>query len=331
MSAVEIRGLTRDYGATRALNGLDLDIADGEMVALLGPSGCGKTTALKIIAGLDAPTSGDVRFAGASVLGQSPQQRGAVMVFQNQLLFPHMTVAHNVGFGLRMQGLPSAAAVDLMLERVQLSGLGGRKPAQLSGGQAQRAALARALILKPKLLLLDEPLSSLDANLRADMRNLICTIQADLGLTTILVTHDQTEAVQMASRIALMSQGTLLQYARPQDFYARPANLDVARFFGGTNFIAGMGTGGALQTALGPLAVAGHGAGVVTIRPERVGLGQGDLRGKITHKSYLGTHCAVKLTIGDIVLTAHVGPDFSAEIGTEIAVDLPQDALWFMP
>jgi ABC-type Fe3+/spermidine/putrescine transport system ATPase subunit len=319
----------------RALDGLTLGVQQGEMVALLGPSGCGKTTALKIIAGLDAPTGGDVHIAGRSVLGQSPQARGAVMVFQNQLLFPHMTVAQNIGFGLRMQGLPSTAAVHEMLERVQLTGLGGRKPAQLSGGQAQRAALARALILKPKVLLLDEPLSSLDANLRAEMRDLICTIQADLGLTTILVTHDQTEAVQMAGRIALMSHGKLLQYARPQDFYARPANIEVARFFGGVNFIAGMGTDGAVQTALGPMGAANMranlGAGVVTIRPERVALGRGNFVGRIAHKSYLGTYCAVKLIVGDSVISAHVGPDFPADVGTEIAVDLPQDALWFMP
>lgn len=343
MSMVILDRLTRKFNGMAALNGLSLDIPAGQMVALLGPSGCGKTTALKIIAGLDAPTSGDVRIGGASVLGQPPQARSAVMVFQNQLLFPHMTVAQNIGFGLRMRGLPSAAAVDEMLERVQMTGLGARKPADLSGGQAQRVALARALILRPKVLLLDEPLSSLDANLRGEMRDLICAVQADLGVTTLLVTHDQSEAVQMAQGIALMSKGRLVQYGSAHDFYARPNTVAAARFFGGVNFVGGMGTGTGVQTALGLMAVAGNGAGVVTIRPERIVLGQGSWTGQIVQKTYLGTQTRLRVMVGDQMLEISAGPDFgTSETAGETAgglaggmgtvrLDLPPAALWFIP
>ncbi len=204
--------------ARPALEGLSLEIAKGELVALLGPSGCGKTTALRIIAGLIQPTSGDLRFDGRPVLGLPPERRNAVMVFQNHLLFPHMNVVENVGFGLRMRGVQSAdiaGRVDEMLSLVQLPDIGRRKPHELSAGQQQRVSLARALVLNPGVLLLDEPLANLDTQLRAGMRDLIRALQLRLKLTTLFVTHDQEEAAAISDRVALMLDGRLRQVDRP--------------------------------------------------------------------------------------------------------------------
>jgi ABC-type Fe3+/spermidine/putrescine transport system ATPase subunit len=231
MSDLSLQNLSKTYAGAGvpALSNLCLDVPSGEMLALLGPSGCGKSTALRLIAGLERPSSGDVRIGGASVAPLPPEARGAVMVFQNHLLFPHMSVAQNVGFGLRMRGANDIAAqVAQMLARVQLSAQADARPAMLSGGQAQRAALARALILRPRVLLLDEPLASLDPHLRAEMRSLIADVQAEMGITTLIGTHDQAEAVQLAPRIALMMQGRLRQLGPARDFYDRPASMAVA-------------------------------------------------------------------------------------------------------
>ena len=209
MTHVSIQSLTKVYpGAdTPALDNLSLEIATGELTALLGPSGCGKTTTMKMIAGLLEPTSGDVRFNDRSILREKPENRGVVMVFQNYLLFPYMSVADNVGFGLKMRKTDPAEIkrrVGEMLDLVKLPDLGDRKPSALSGGQQQRIALARALIVQPEVLLLDEPLSNLDAHLRFEMRDLIRSLQQEMGITTIFVTHDQEEAVVLADRVALM-------------------------------------------------------------------------------------------------------------------------------
>ena len=329
MSKVTLTHLRRDYGAKVALADLSLQVESGQMVALLGPSGCGKTTALKIIAGLDAPTGGDVAFDGVSVIDQSPVARGAVMVFQNHLLFPHMTVAENVGFGLKMRGDRNRGpAVDAMLDLVQLTGLAARKPSQLSGGQAQRVALARALVLQPKVLLLDEPLSNLDANLRHDMRGLIRSVQRNLNLTTILVTHDQEEAVVLADRIALIQNGRLQQFGAPQDFFACPQSIAVARFFGGVNFVAGRGDGAMFHCSLGALPVPVLGKGVVTIRPERITLG-GPIKALLLERQYMGTATLLRVRVGDQVLQVMTGPQI--DVPDELTLDLPADALWFIP
>ncbi|HWG92741.1 MAG TPA: ABC transporter ATP-binding protein, partial [Mycobacteriales bacterium] len=210
-TAVRLEALDKTYdGGVRVVEGLDLDVAPGELVALLGPSGCGKTTTLKIVAGLLAPTSGDVLFDGVSVVGSPAERRPVAMVFQKPLLFPHMTVEQNVGFGLRVRGVRGAQArrrVGELLDLVRLPGYEKRRVGELSGGQEQRVSLARALVVEPRVLLLDEPLSQLDAALRVEMRELVRRVQQEVGVTTLFVTHDQEEAVVVADRVALMLDG----------------------------------------------------------------------------------------------------------------------------
>ncbi len=342
MTLLALQGLGLTYpGAVRpALAGLSLDIPSGSLTALLGPSGCGKTTALRIIAGLLAPDAGDVRCDGASILSLPPEGRGVVMVFQAPLLFPHLSVADNIGFGLRMRHMPRvqiAARVAEMLDLVQLAGFGARRPSELSGGQAQRVALARALILKPKVLLLDEPLSSLDAHLRAEMRDLIRRVQRSLGITTVFVTHDQEEAVVLADRIGLILDGQLHQYDQPEVFYQRPATMAVARFFGCRNFVPGRVEGGVFHSVLGELTLPPGmtpGQGVLTIRPEavRIGPGVNGLMAVVTDRAFLGTQTRLMLQVGDVALEAVVSPDQATGIavGQSVQVNLPPWAVWVM-
>ncbi|MGH9768150.1 MAG: ABC transporter ATP-binding protein [Blastocatellia bacterium] len=227
--------VTAGYGAQVVLRDFSLDIAAGELVALLGPSGCGKTTVLKVIAGLLDPDSGDVRFNDESMPRVAAERRGAVMVFQKPLLFPYLTVAENVAFGLKMRRMSAGQIrerVREMLRLLQLAGYESRRPNELSGGQEQRVALARALAPEPRVLLLDEPFSALDENLRAEMRLLVRELQTRLGITTIFVTHDQVEAATVADRIALLLDGKVEQAGAPRDFYTAPATLAAARFLG---------------------------------------------------------------------------------------------------
>ena len=344
MTEVVLDRLTKTYpGSPRpALDRLSLTLQSGSLTALLGPSGCGKTTAMKLIAGLLDPSSGDILLDGQSVRALPPDRRGTVMVFQNHLLFPFMTLAENVGFGLKMRHLPPAdiaRQTDAMLARVHLTGLGNRRPAGLSGGQQQRAALARALILQPKVLLLDEPLSNLDAHLRADMRDLILDLHRDTGITTLIVTHDQQEAVVMADQIALILDGCLRQFAPPATFYTRPADAEVARFFGAVNFIAGHAADGLFHCPLGPLRLPGDapaGPGTLTLRPESIRLGPGTdntLAVTVTGLNFLGTQTRLHLTHGDVRLQALIPPADAAALhpGQQITVTLPQTALWVLP
>jgi ABC-type Fe3+/spermidine/putrescine transport system ATPase subunit len=344
MTAVSIMGLGKDYAPDdepAALSDLSLNVNSGEMVALLGPSGCGKTTALKILAGLSAPTKGDVSFDGKPVLNLPPEQRGAVMVFQNALLFPYMSVAANIGFGLRMRRLPKteiADRVEKMLTAVRLPGYGDRKPSELSGGQAQRVALARALILQPAVLLLDEPLSNLDAHLRADMRDLICTLQRETRITTLFVTHDQAEAVTMADRVALLLDGRLRQFDLPEAFYRHPADVDVARFFGAANFVPGKIVGGSFHSAIGPLILNGaqpNRPGTLTIRPESIRLGAAEANSLIaTVRSiqFQGTQTTLRLMVAEVPLEMSLPPDQAIGIaaGQSLTIHLPPSALWVM-
>ena len=344
MTDVTITALGKTYpnAAQPALDSLSLNIPSGSLTALLGPSGCGKTTALKIIAGLMNPTSGDVAFNGRSVINQSPDKSGAVMVFQNPLLFPHMTVAENIGFGLKMRHLPKAEIADRvaqMLALIQMPTLGSRRPSQLSGGQSQRVALARALILQPKVLLLDEPLSNLDATLRAEMRDLIRGLQRNTGITTIFVTHDQEEAVGLADQIALILDGRLQQFGTPEGFFNRPNTQRVARFFGGSNFIAGQAQGGFFTSALGVLSLPDFGRdgpGVLTIRPQSIRLGAAalnTLQASLLRRTYLGTQSHLILQVGDMQLLASVNPDDAAPlvIGASVPITLPPQSLWLLP
>ena len=279
MGALTLQDIAIHYGRRPVVEDFNLDVRDGEMVALLGPSGAGKTTILKIVAGLLAPQRGEIVIDGQSVTARPPEKRDVVMVFQKPLLFPFMNVAQNIAFGLKMRGDKASrqgGAVARILALTRLEGLGPRKVHELSGGQQQRVALARALVLEPAILLMDEPLSSLDANLRQEMRELILTIQSELQITTLFVTHDQSEALMMAQRVALLLEGRLRQVGVPRDLFYRPVDPDVARFFGGRNFFQGRLQDGCFECDFGRLPVAGAcGNGywrMATIRPEDVQL-----------------------------------------------------------
>jgi spermidine/putrescine ABC transporter ATP-binding subunit len=242
-SIITIEHVSKRYGAMAAVDNVSLEIKEGEFFALLGPSGCGKTTLLRMIAGFEVPTEGRVLIDGQDMANIPPNQRPVNMVFQSYAVFPHMCVADNVGYGLRVDGVPRAeidARVEEALNLVQLPNLGARMPDQMSGGQRQRVALARALIKKPKVLLLDEPLSALDAKLREHMQLELVSLQQKVGVTFIIVTHDQAEALSMADRIAVMNRGVITQLAAPSDLYEYPANKFVADFIGSVNLIEGV-------------------------------------------------------------------------------------------
>ena len=253
-TSVVLQDLNRSFGATRALAGLSLDMAPGELVALLGPSGCGKTTALRIVAGFESADTGAVLVDGTDVSSMPANRRDMGMVFQSYSLFPNMSALDNVAFGLRMRRQGSAerrAKAGEVLEMVGLSDQAGQYPHQLSGGQQQRVALARALAIEPRVLLLDEPLSALDARVRLQLREQIRTLQQRLGTTTLLVTHDQEEALSMADRVGVMRQGRLEQIAVPAELYDRPATAFVAEFVGVMNRIPGELKGDGTVAALG--------------------------------------------------------------------------------
>ncbi len=277
--AVELTDLTRVYGAVSALSGLTLHIEPGEMVALLGPSGCGKTTALRILAGLDDPTTGSVSVGGKDLTSVPASKRDMGMVFQAYSLFPHMTVLDNVGFGLKLRGQDKAtrqARAGDMLDLVGLSAHKNKYASQLSGGQQQRVALARALAIEPSVLLLDEPLSALDAKVRVQLREEIRRVQMEVGTTTLFVTHDQEEALAVADRVGVMSQGKLEQLAAPADLYMSPATPFVAEFVGLNNRLPAH-VDGDRADVLGssvPLLVGSisSGSGVAMVRPESVGV-----------------------------------------------------------
>jgi putative spermidine/putrescine transport system ATP-binding protein len=272
----------RDFGHLNALKEVTLDVARGEFIALLGPSGCGKSTALNCLAGLLPLTGGSIWLDEARIDPLKPEARGFGMVFQNYALFPHMSVARNVGFGLRMQGVRSAEAdrrVAQALAMVHLADQAPKLPGQLSGGQQQRVAIARAIVIEPPLVLMDEPLSNLDAKLRLEMRAEIRRIHDLVGSTTIYVTHDQDEALSLADRIVVMRDGQVRQVGAPEDLYARPAHADVAAFMGFRNQLPGqLLPGGAMRvrvgaaeiggTAAGGLDAAATGAAIIAIRPD---------------------------------------------------------------
>ena len=338
---LELEHVTHLYqgSAGPALADLSLTVEPGELVAFLGPSGCGKTTALKAISGLLHPTSGDVRVGGASTLGLPPEHREAAMVFQRALLFPHMSVADNVGFGLKMRKVPHAEAArrtEEALRRVRMDGYADRRPGELSGGQQQRAALARALVTDPGLLLMDEPFSSLDANLREDMRELVKELQREGGYTTVFVTHDQEEAVMLADRIALLEGGKLLMYDAPQAFFDRPASRAVAESFGGANFIPGTAENGHVRTPLGPLRLrepAPPGPVTLTIRPEAVRLSdlgddENSVAARVVSTTYLGRQTTCTLESEGVRLRAALPPDTPVSEGDDVKALLPAAALW---
>ncbi len=315
MANVALEGLRKAYGGALAVADLSLDIADGELVAFLGPSGCGKTTTLRMIAGFIAPTAGRIRIGDDDVTALPPHRRDTGMVFQRYALFPHMTVAQNIAFGLEMRKVTAAERqrrIADVLDMVRMGELRDRYPRQLSGGQQQRVAIARALVIQPKVFLLDEPLSNLDAKLRLEVRDEIRALQRRLGLTTIFVTHDQEEALAIADRMAIMHDGRVQQVGSPETLYEAPANLFVADFLGKMNFFEGrMDGAGVFATARGlRLAVgdAASGSTRVGVRPERVALrahavGPNALAGKVDAVSYMGAHIDVHVRLdgGDLL------------------------------
>jgi len=320
---IEIEAVSKAFGqgatAFHALSGIDLTIRTGEFFTLLGPSGCGKTTLLRVIAGFEHPTSGKLRIKGQDVVGQSPNQRLVNTVFQNYALFPHMTVAQNIGFGLKMLGRPRAeieATTEEMMRLVKMEAMATRKPAELSGGQQQRVALARALAPRPRVLLLDEPLSALDLKLRKEMQTELKRLQVETGITFVFVTHDQEEALTMSDRIAVMSQGRILQLGSPHDIYHAPSERFVADFIGETNFltlkvVAAAGRAADLALPGGQTIAARVAAGMspepgmtvsAVIRPEQariVAAGTGDLTATVEGAVFFGTDTHIHLRLGD--------------------------------
>jgi putative spermidine/putrescine transport system ATP-binding protein len=338
MTELHLQGLAKRYGDFYAVRDVSLDIRDGEFLVLLGPSGCGKTTTLRMVAGFIEPTAGQVKLGGRDVTLLPPWRRNAGMVFQSYALFPHLTVAQNVAFGLEMRKFSTADIARRVAETlvlVRLQGFDSRLPRQLSGGQQQRVALARALAIRPDVLLLDEPLSNLDAKLRQEVRVEIRELQRQLGLTTVMVTHDQEEALTMADRLVVMNEGLVHQVGTQRDLYERPVDRFVAGFVGRSTFLAGRCEENGLFHTEGKLRLrcpAGPtGKAVLALRPERLEIGpqklsglDNSLPGTVEFVSYLGAliDIHVRLSPNDrlVVQIANRDGGFAPEVGQSVFV-----------
>jgi ABC-type sugar transport system ATPase subunit len=326
---LDIEDLTVEYGQVAAVRGLDLTVGDGELVALVGPSGCGKTTTLGFITGFIRGRSGRVLFDGVDVTGTAPQRRGIGYVFQDYAIYPHMTVRENIRFPLDAAKTPRKKAeqeVDEIAGLMGVGGLLGRRPHQLSGGQRQRVALARALVKKPVILLLDEPLSNLDAHLRVDVRAEIRRLQLNLKMTTVFVTHDQSEAMAIADRVAVMSDGKIVALTAPTTLYVRPPSLFSAQFIGSPqiNIWAIDGPDANLARELAkPLVADGGATGLlVGVRPEHVQVGSGDVRATVTLTEPLGRDFLVHLDVGpsSIRVLVPASQGVRLNVGEEVGV-----------
>jgi len=308
---LEVRGLTKEFSAHRAVEQVSLQIDRGAFFSLLGPSGCGKTTTLRLIAGFEAPTAGEIWLNGARIDALPPYRRNVNTVFQNYALFPHLTVSGNVGFGLERTAAANAGErIRKVLDQVQLGDKQSRKPSQLSGGERQRVALARALVLQPDVLLLDEPLSALDPQLRKQVRSELKDLQRRTGVTFLFVTHDQEEALALSDRIAIMNAGRVEQAGTPQELYGHPRSRFVASFLGVMNWVDGIG-----------------------IRPECVVLSRGEgsnrRTGTVIHSTFLGSHRHLKIQLpGGEELTAETAAGVAYECGERVHVSWePADEL----
>ncbi len=332
-AAVELRDLRRTFGTTRALDGLSLSLAPGELVALLGPSGCGKTTALRALAGMETVDSGEILVDGRDISRVPTRQRDMGMVFQSYSLFPNLSARDNVAFGLRVRGRSGAertARAGELLDMVGLADQGAKYPHQMSGGQQQRVALARALAIEPRVLLLDEPLSALDAKVRLQLREQIRLLQTQLGTTTLFVTHDQEEALSMADRVGVMRGGQLEQIATPDELYDRPATAFVAEFVGTMNRLPAHVVNGGVRVLgrdVTPVDVGGRGVDArvdVLARPESIGVSAAEHgAGIVTGKTFLGgtTRIAVLLD-DDLAVLADRPSGEAAQLGVGAAVDV---------
>ncbi len=324
MSFLSIQNLHKSYGGTAIFSDINAEIEQGEFVTLLGPSGCGKSTLLRCIAGLTEVNGGQILLGGDDLVPLSPQKRGIGMVFQSYALFPNMTAAQNVAFGLRMQKVgkeESAARVQEALAMVELGDFAGRYPHQLSGGQCQRVALARSLVTRPRLLLLDEPLSALDARIRKHLREQIRSIQQELGLTTIFVTHDQEEALVMSDRIFLMNAGRIVQSGDAETLYTAPADAFAAGFIGNYNLLDAPSASRLLGRPV---------SGQVAIRPEAIVLGQGPISAIIRSHALLGNIIRYRVDAGGVELLVDVlnrsADDLHAN-GHPISLDIAASAV----
>jgi spermidine/putrescine ABC transporter ATP-binding subunit len=351
---ITIRGLSRYYGSVRALDNVSMDIAAGEFFSLLGPSGCGKTTLLRMLAGFDQPTAGEIFIEQKPITNVPPHRRPVKMVFQNYAIFPHLSVRENILYGLRKQKLSRDEADQILfdaLELTKLPGMGARQPDQLSGGQRQRVALARALVCKPKVLLLDEPLGALDKKLREEMQVELRQLQRLVGITFVFVTHDQEEALAMSDRIAVMERGRPLQIDTPVGLYERPTSRAVAAFIGSMNLMEGrlirsgadvseirigettvLRAAGAACTGLAGEPIA------IGIRPEKIRLGWSPLKGpnvvtgRIRSHSYFGdrSHFVIEVHgVGEVVVALQnsVGRDSGSVSGNKVWLHLPEQAI----
>jgi putative spermidine/putrescine transport system ATP-binding protein len=347
MGFLELTGVQKRFGDVAAVEDFNLSAERGEFVSFLGPSGCGKTTTLRMIAGFEQPTAGSIVVDGKDITGRPPNRRNVGMVFQSYALFPNMTVADNIGFGLKVRKRPASAVrkrVDELLDLIGLPGRGSRYPYQLSGGQQQRVALARALAIEPQVLLLDEPLSALDAKIRVALRKEIRSIQRQLGITTVYVTHDQEEALSLSDRVVVMSEGRIEQIGTPADIYNFPATPFVASFVGTLNLLPAQ----VIDAATGRLSLYGqeirsaqpltggrtNGAVSVALRPESMELGEAGganrLRGPLEDVSFLGSIVRMRVGLGD-------GASFSLDtfndphltpptVGEVVTVSFPREA-----
>ncbi|GAA1300200.1 ABC transporter ATP-binding protein [Saccharothrix xinjiangensis] len=319
MAGIDITGLSVEYpNGVRAVDGLDLRVTDGELFALLGPSGCGKTTLLRTVAGLEQPAAGAVAIGSRELTGVPPGGRGVAMVFQDYALFPHMTVAENIAYPLRVRRAPQARqreAAERVAAGLSLSELLDRRPGQLSGGQQQRTALARAIAVEADVLLLDEPLSNLDARLRLEARTFLKRLQRELALTTVFVTHDQAEALALADRIAVMEAGRVRQLGTPREVFQRPADTFVANFIGSTpmNLLDGTARDDGVECAgarlPGPPGLPGGAPVVVGVRPEYLSVAEDGLTGRVSTVENLGVTSLVTLECAGGVLVSLTVPE----------------------
>ncbi|BBI54494.1 ABC transporter ATP-binding protein [Vreelandella olivaria] len=346
MAEIELEEITKDYGSSRAIHGIDLHVKDGELVAFVGPSGCGKSTMLRMIAGLEEISGGTLRIGGRKVNDIEPKGRDVAMVFQDYALYPHMTVRENIGFGLKMRGWKAAdikPKVENAASTLQIGDYLDRKPGQLSGGQRQRVAMGRAIVREPSVFLFDEPLSNLDAKLRVEMRTLIKRLHAMLGTTTVYVTHDQTEAMTLADKVVVLKAGKIVQEGPPMELYDRPNCRFVAEFIGSPKMNIFSGevdrTGGEPVLCMGSVAIAlgeiaaPDGAKInVGVRPEDLRLAspeQGLIKPVVDVYEPLGSDTIAICRFGDSELSARLAPNVVLASGQEITLDYDKAKLHY--